>query len=120
MIPRLIISGMRKGSLGFGVALLIVATVGGLSLLSLDRLMKTAEARRAAYERLRRWEEVFSLLKDAETGQRGFLLTGDEAYLAPFTSAQAQVPGKIQELFDLRSSEPESGDQMETIRRLAD
>jgi signal transduction histidine kinase len=31
--------------------------------------------------------QVFSLLQDAETGQRGFLLTGSEAYLKPFTEA---------------------------------
>jgi signal transduction histidine kinase len=31
--------------------------------------------------------QVFSLLQDAETGQRGYLLTGSEAYLQPFADA---------------------------------
>ena len=31
--------------------------------------------------------QILSLLQDAETGQRGFLLTGSEAYLRPFTEA---------------------------------
>src|SRR6201996_6835892 len=31
--------------------------------------------------------QVLSLLQDAETGQRGYLLTGSDAYLQPFTEA---------------------------------
>ena len=34
-----------------------------------------------------RTRAVLSDLKDAETGQRSFILTGDEAYLDPYTSA---------------------------------
>ena len=32
--------------------------------------------------------QVLSLLQDAETGQRGFLLTGTDAYLKPFTESK--------------------------------
>lgn len=35
--------------------------------------------------------EVLSLLQDAETGQRGFLLTGSETYLQPFTDATTGI-----------------------------
>ncbi len=62
--------------------------------------------------------QVFSLLQDAETGQRGYLLTGSESYLQPFndakealakaldrlgakmaaTTAQAQAFGELQSL----------------------
>jgi PAS domain S-box-containing protein len=34
---------------------------------------------------------LVSTLKDAETGQRGYLLTGDPSYLAPYTLARAQI-----------------------------
>ncbi|WP_376099467.1 ATP-binding protein [Roseomonas sp. CCTCC AB2023176] len=33
--------------------------------------------------------EILANLRDAETGQRGFLLTGDEAYLEPFNASRA-------------------------------
>ncbi len=42
------------------------------------------------------WEQLGSTLRDAETGQRGFLLTGDDAYLAPFTAAEKALPGQFQ------------------------
>ena len=35
---------------------------------------------------------VLSLMQDAETGQRGFLLTGDESYLIPYTRAALALP----------------------------
>jgi CHASE3 domain sensor protein len=35
--------------------------------------------------------EVLSDLQDAETGQPGFLLTGDLAYLAPYTAARSRL-----------------------------
>jgi signal transduction histidine kinase len=35
--------------------------------------------------------QVLSLLQDTETGQRGFLLTGSEAYLQPFTEAREDL-----------------------------
>jgi PAS domain S-box-containing protein len=34
-------------------------------------------------------EKVFSLLQDAETGQRGYILTGDPEFLAPYRNAES-------------------------------
>ncbi len=46
-------------------------------------------------------ERLLSLMKDAETGQRGFLLTGDEAYLDPYRAALAGLDPEIAALRDL-------------------
>ena len=35
---------------------------------------------------------LFSLVQDAETGQRGFLLTSNDGYLEPFYTAQKEIP----------------------------
>ncbi|WP_198170496.1 CHASE3 domain-containing protein [Actinoplanes awajinensis] len=32
-----------------------------------------------------------SSLKDAETGQRGFLITGEQSYLDPYTQAKTDL-----------------------------
>ncbi|NKE47768.1 histidine kinase [Roseomonas frigidaquae] len=42
--------------------------------------------------------EVLSSLQDAETGQRGFLLTDDPSYLAPYIAARAQLPQELDRL----------------------
>ena len=39
--------------------------------------------------------ETLSLLKDAETGQRGFLLTRDPAYLDPYYTARPEIERKL-------------------------
>ena len=46
-------------------------------------------------------EHLLSVLKDLETGERGYALTGDDAYLDPYTAASAALPGS---LADLRGS----------------
>src|SRR5262245_48022149 len=38
---------------------------------------------------------VSSLLIDAESGVRGYLLTYDESYLAPFRTAQLELPQRL-------------------------
>jgi signal transduction histidine kinase/DNA-binding response OmpR family regulator/CHASE3 domain sensor protein len=45
-------------------------------------------------------------VRDAETGQRGFLLTGDESYLQPYESAQAVLPGELKTLRRLTATDP--------------
>jgi signal transduction histidine kinase len=47
------------------------------------------------HETLNELEATLSALKDAETGQRGYLLTGEESYLAPYRSAAAEVQGHL-------------------------
>jgi diguanylate cyclase (GGDEF)-like protein len=36
-------------------------------------------------------QETFSLMKDAETGQRGFIITGQEGFLEPYNKARARL-----------------------------
>ena len=42
--------------------------------------------------------EAFSVLQDAETGQRGFLLKGTPAYLAPYVEATRTLSGQLADL----------------------
>jgi signal transduction histidine kinase len=42
-------------------------------------------------------EIIMSSIKDAETGNRGFLITGDEAYLQPYHDAQKELPRDLDE-----------------------
>ncbi|MCO6416718.1 CHASE3 domain-containing protein [Siccirubricoccus sp. KC 17139] len=41
---------------------------------------------------------VLSLLQDAETGQRGYLLTGERSYLEPYNAAVAALPEALPDL----------------------
>ena len=59
-----------------------------------------AENTRAAINKL------LQQMLDAETGQRGYLLTGDERYLEPYDAALAGVTANLDELRSLTSGNP--------------
>jgi CheY-like chemotaxis protein/signal transduction histidine kinase/CHASE3 domain sensor protein len=48
-------------------------------------------------------DELFSSAQDAETGQRGFLLTNNEKYLEPYKSALLAIPPRLHEIAQLTS-----------------
>ena len=51
-------------------------------------------------------ERLLGALRDEETGQRGYLLTSDAAYLEPFESATATPPALLTQLRDHTSDNP--------------
>lgn len=56
--------------------------------------------------------EVRKALQDMEIGQRGFLLTNDEAYLAPFVSASAVILPAYERLVELARPYPRMAEAM--------
>jgi PAS domain S-box-containing protein len=96
-------------------AAVILALVGWESYRHTIRVAKAAEARKHSYEVGRALDETRARLDDAETGQRGFLLTGDEAYLEPYREAIKNLDRVTDELKKLTSDNP---DQQERIQRL--
>ncbi len=73
---------------------------------------------RIEIERLKRGlkanEAVLSSVKDLETGQRGYLLTGDRSYLQPYQKGKSELSG----LTDSLSSEVQLPDQIERVEKL--
>jgi signal transduction histidine kinase/CheY-like chemotaxis protein len=99
------LNGRRTAiAIGIGFALLIAAVVA-----SIVASIASANADRWASHSLQVRQattNLFSLVQDAETGQRGFLLTGDESYLQPFETAQKQIPAAEAGLRTLTADDP--------------
>ena len=104
-------------SLGFWAAIIFILLTGGLSYLSLRGSIDAAEAAMHARDIRAGAGTVLALLKDAETGARGFIITGEEEYLAPYEQARAQVP---QALEHLRQLIRDDARQVQRIARLAE
>src|SRR5690348_6714221 len=51
-------------------------------------------------------EQLLSSVIDAETGQRGFLLTGENRYLQPYSVAVQAIPGELTTLKNRLSAHP--------------
>jgi len=60
---------------------------------------------------------ILSLVQSAETGQRGYLLTGQELYLGPYRTGLDQLPVSLQHLKDLVSDDL---DRQQTLAHLHD
>jgi len=58
-------------------------------------------------------------LVDAETGQRGFLITGDDSYLAPYRASVSTIDTRMQHLADLTRDNPEQQTDIRELERLA-
>ncbi|MCY7387313.1 MAG: CHASE3 domain-containing protein [Burkholderiales bacterium] len=82
-------------------AALLVALVVTLSFRSFSHIEDAAAARTHSQDVLNRADDLLSALKDAETGGRGFVLTGDEAFLEPYFAVRNRVAGQLKELRQL-------------------
>lgn len=59
-------------------------------------------------------------LQDAETGQRGFIITGDETYLAPFEAGRNKLVEVLSHLRGLVSDNADQQARIESLQQLAD
>jgi signal transduction histidine kinase len=73
------------------VAALAIAVMASVAFWALSQVSAAADARRHTFRVLLGAEDIVSELKDAETAQRGYLLTGDDAFLEPWVSSRGVV-----------------------------
>ncbi len=79
---------------GFAVAVIAVILMAAVSYRAQDRSNAAADAVTQGVELIVQVQNLLSSTKDAETGQRGYLLTDDDAYLEPYTSGTAAINGE--------------------------
>jgi len=103
---------------GFVLAFVAVLLIGVFTFRLLEARSEAALRITKTLESIEQLQAVLSTLKDAETGQRGYLLTGSEQYLAPYISARAELPGLIKTL-RASLSDPDQLRRLDLIERLA-
>jgi PAS domain S-box-containing protein len=81
-----------------GIALLILTLLVGLSYHQWAQYRRANASGERSRELLTAIAQVENTLVDAETGQRGFLLTGESSYLAPYDRALEELPADLAKL----------------------
>jgi diguanylate cyclase (GGDEF)-like protein len=76
---------------GFFISLLSLSIAGYTGYLLTQKLIDTSYWVAHTYEVETLIESVESLIKDAETGQRGYLLTGESTYLEPYENGILKI-----------------------------
>jgi PAS domain S-box-containing protein len=89
---------VRQINAGFGITLVLVLINGLISYRNIFKLVENERIVRQSHQVIAVLEDTLSTLKDAETGQRGYLLTGQDQYLEPYNSAIAQIAEQVQTL----------------------
>jgi CHASE3 domain sensor protein len=96
----------RLLTVGFLVAVVTLLIVGGSSYLQIRQLVADQSAVSQANAVSNRIDLVLSTVKDAETGQRGFVITGRESYTQPYREAVSQVDGELDALEGSTAGDP--------------
>jgi len=87
-------------------AIAVVILNTWLAFRSVDVLLESEFWVQHTLEVIGQVERIMSSAKDAETGNRGFLITGQDAYLAPYTQAVAELPAEVDRFKQLTSDNP--------------
>ncbi|WP_457150475.1 CHASE3 domain-containing protein [Mesorhizobium sp. P5_C1] len=98
--------------IGFAVLALIVGTRAVL--------VESQRANRAAARETIEYQELLSgllsLAQDAESGQRGYLLTGEKSYLEPYRKAVEAIPGQLARIDTMTASDDQLAPQVSHIK----
>ncbi|MDR3018911.1 MAG: response regulator [Delftia acidovorans] len=90
---------------GFGAAALATLVIAFVNFRSSEARAQAVEAMDRTTLAMRQLSQLNASLKDAETGQRGFLLTGDLAYLQPYQQARDVLHKQLEALKARTSSD---------------
>ncbi len=103
----------------FILGLLIVGAVGLQSYLAVQRLTATNRWVTHSHEVRANLEHILSVLKDAETGQRGYLLTGEDRYLEPYNAAAAEILKDIDTVAAQTKDNAQQQTDLDLLRKLS-
>lgn len=107
---------LRTGAILLIAGLIALVGIVGTTLWLVERTQTyfvdvvTAREARGAAVNLR------NVMQEAETGQRGFLLTLDEAYLEPFNHSVSRIVPAYQRLAQVLEQRPDMAERVRTLR----
>lgn len=106
--------------LGVAVPALLLVLVGWLQWNSVRDYREAREWSQHARTMMFQLETLLACVNDAETGQRGYLLTHREPYLAPYAHAVHERQADLQALRDLAAGNPDESQKVSQLQPLMD
>ncbi|MGH7232979.1 MAG: sensor histidine kinase [Nitrospiraceae bacterium] len=114
-------SVQRRIFAGFTFAFAVLLIIATLSYFTIQKLVETNGLVKHTYVVLNELEATFSMLKSAEVGQRGYLLTANIEYLKPYDVAVEGIPQQIRRIRELMEDNPRQLDRIPVLEKhLAD
>jgi CHASE3 domain sensor protein len=110
----------RKLGAGFAAAGLILVMVALVGYRSTVSLIDNDEAVNHSHRVQVAFGNLLSLMKDAETGQRGYVITGDNGYLEPYRAALADIKKTFEEVGRLTADNPSEQRRLASMSPIID
>jgi signal transduction histidine kinase/DNA-binding response OmpR family regulator/CHASE3 domain sensor protein len=108
---------LRNLQIGFGLSLLILVVTSVASYSSINNLLDSSQWVDHTDSVINQLSSALSTLKDAETGQRGYLLTDDTVFLRPYNGAHERALSYIDHIRELTIDNPI---QQKNVEELSD
>jgi signal transduction histidine kinase len=100
-------------AIAFMVGVVYLALIGMVAYSSVNQFAETTTRAERTHVVLRTLDETLAIVTDAETGARGFIITGDTAHLQPYLTARSLADRHV------RALDAMLGDQARQRERLA-
>lgn len=111
-------SVIRQLQTVFTLSTLLLLVSLGASFYGIQQLIRNSELVNHTNEVLIEAETVMSLMKDAETGQRGYILTLDTRFLQPYTGSYERVNASYERLRRLTADNPSQQANLDQVKTL--
>jgi CHASE3 domain sensor protein len=97
----------RRLQLGFGVPILLLLVLTAVSYRSIVASAIGADSVRHTHEVIERLSDLRSAMQDIEVGYRGFVLVGDERFLASYSDGLGKAPMALSAITTLTVDNPQ-------------
>ncbi|HEV2482040.1 MAG TPA: response regulator [Puia sp.] len=108
---------LRSLQIGFGLSLLLLIVTAVASYSSIRKLMDNSRWVDHADSVLIKIDRVHSLLRDAESMQRGYLITGDIDFLPATDVMQSQLKQAVDSIEEMTADNPRQTENIAELRR---
>ena len=103
--------------MGLAGAVVFFLISGGVAYFNLRTLRDDNQKIVHSHEVITTLDELLSGAQNAETGQRGYLLTNNEKYLEPYNAALIEIPPKLDQITELTRDNPAQKPRIDAFDR---
>jgi PAS domain S-box-containing protein len=108
----------KRIAYGLGLASLMLILIGVVSSRSIVELVETSKSAAHSHQVIEKLEHILADITNAETGQRGYVITGEESYLQPYNQAIAHINQEIKQLKQLTANHPAARRKIDILEPL--
>jgi methyl-accepting chemotaxis protein len=109
-----------KMILGSSAPLILVIILGGVCMININKLLETNAWVDYSHRIMGSAKDIDKIISDLESGERGFLIAGKDAFLKSYTNGNKNLHNKIETSIQLVKDSPKQVERLQKIENLID